>query len=148
MVPKFRGKSKLSLNKLYEIGVSYNGDGFVTGNLIQDGKDSYIVNGVVEVNDECMAIEQCVPVFTDTVMQSTGLKDKNGVEVFQGDIVRCTRGCPHEVVWLQEYAGMYIGGMPAWYLSGLSEGYAWTGDEEIIGNIYENPELLEQANES
>lgn len=80
------------------------------------------------------------------LMQSTGLKDKNGVEVFQGDIVRCTRGCPHEVVWLQEYAGMYIGGMPAWYLSGLSEGYAWTGDEEIIGNIYENQELLEQAN--
>lgn len=82
------------------------------------------------------------------LMQSTGLKDKNGVEVFQGDIVRCTRGCPHEVVWLQEYAGMYIGGMPAWYLSGLSEGYAWTGDEEIIGNIYEKPELLEQADES
>lgn len=82
------------------------------------------------------------------LMQSTGLKDKKGVEVFQGDIVRCSRGCPHEVVWLQEYAGMYIGGMPAWYLSGLSEGYAWTGDEEIIGNIYENPELLEQADES
>lgn len=80
------------------------------------------------------------------LMQSTGLKDKNGVEVFQGDIVRCTRGCPHEVVWLKEYAGMYVGGMPAWYLSGLSEGYAWTGDEEIIGNIYENQELLEQAN--
>lgn len=80
------------------------------------------------------------------LMQSTGLKDKNGVEVFQGDIVRCTRGCPHEVVWLQEYAGMYVGGMPAWYLSGLSEGYAWSGEEEIIGNIYENPELLEEVN--
>lgn len=82
------------------------------------------------------------------LMQSTGLKDKNSVEVFQGDIVRCTRGCPHEVVWLQEYAGMYVGGMPAWYLSGLSEGYARTGEEEIIGNIYENPELLEKANEN
>jgi uncharacterized phage protein (TIGR01671 family) len=77
------------------------------------------------------------------LMQSTGLKDKNGVEVFQGDIVKCTRGCPHEVIWLQEYAGMYVGGMPAWYLSGLSEGYAWTGEEEVIGNIYDNPELLE-----
>ena len=82
------------------------------------------------------------------LMQSTGLKDMNGVEVFQGDIVRCSRGCPHEVFWLKEYAGMYVGGMPAWYLSGLSEGYAWTGEEEIIGNIYENPELLEQANEN
>lgn len=82
------------------------------------------------------------------LMQSTGLKDKNGMEVFQGDIVRCTRGCPHEVIWLKEYAGMYVGGMPAWYLSGLSEGYAWTGEEEVIGNVYENPELLEQANEN
>lgn len=80
------------------------------------------------------------------LMQSTGLKDKNGVEVFQGDIVKCTSGCPHEVVWLKEYAGMYVGGMPAWYLSGLSEGYAWTGEEEVVGNIYENPELLEQDN--
>lgn len=85
---------------------------------------------------------------SEHLMQSTGLKDKNGVEVFQGDIVRCSRGCPHEVIWLKEYAGMYVGGMPAWYLSGISEGYAWSGDEEVIGNIYENPELLEQANEN
>ncbi|MGF1993009.1 YopX family protein [Enterococcus casseliflavus] len=81
------------------------------------------------------------------LMQSTGLKDKNDVEVFQGDIVRCSRGCPHEVFWLKEYAGMYVGGMPAWYLSGLSEGYAWSGEEEVIGNIYENPELLEEKHE-
>lgn len=77
------------------------------------------------------------------LMQSTGLKDKNSVEVLRGDIVKCTRGCPHEIIWLEEYGGTFIGGMPAWYLSGLKEGYAWTGEEEVIGNIYENPELLE-----
>lgn len=82
----------------------------------------------------------------DTViMQSTGLKDKNGVEVYEGDIVRCSRGCPHEVIWLKEYGGSFIGGMPAWYLSGLQEGYAWTEAEEIIGNVYENPGLLEDG---
>lgn len=77
------------------------------------------------------------------LMQSTGLKDKKGQEVFVGDIIKCTRGCHHEVYLEKEYGGTYVGGMPAIYLKNLREGYAWTGDEEIIGNIYENPELLE-----
>lgn len=78
-----------------------------------------------------------------SVSQFIGLKDKNEKEVFCGDVIRCSRGCPHEVIWLAEYAGTFGGGMPAWYLSGLNEGYAWTGAEEIIGNVFENPELLE-----
>lgn len=78
------------------------------------------------------------------LMQSTGLKDKNGKEIFVGDIIKCTRGCLHEVYIEKEYGGTYCGGMPAVYLKGLREGYAWTEHEEIIGNIYENPELLEE----
>lgn len=78
-----------------------------------------------------------------SIMQSTGLKDKNGKEVFVGDIIKCTRGCPHEVYLEKEYGGTYIGGMPAIYLKGIKEGYAWTEHEEILGNIYANPELLE-----
>lgn len=77
------------------------------------------------------------------LMQSTGLVDKNGKEVFVGDIIKCTRGCLHEVYIEKEYGGTYCGGMPAVYLKDLGEGYAWTEHEEIIGNIYENPELLE-----
>lgn len=78
------------------------------------------------------------------LMQSTGLFDRNGKEVFIGDIVKCTIGCSHEVYLEKEYGGTFIGGMPAIYLKGLLSGYAWTEDEEIIGNIYENPELLEE----
>mgnify|MGYP000410115513 CR=1 FL=1 len=77
------------------------------------------------------------------LMQSTGLRDKNGKEVFVGDIIKCTRGCLHEVYIEKEYGGTYFGGMPAVYLKDLGEGYAWTEHEEIIGNVYENPELLE-----
>lgn len=79
------------------------------------------------------------------LMQSTGLHDKYGVEVYEDDIVRCSRGCPHRVIWVKEYGGSFLGGMPAWYLSGLNEGYSWTGAEEIIGNSWENPELLEDV---
>lgn len=75
----------------------------------------------------------------ECIMQSTGLKDKNGKEVFIGDIVKCTRGCLHEVYLEKEYGGTYIGGMPAVYLKGFGDGYAWTEYEEIIGNVYENP---------
>lgn len=77
------------------------------------------------------------------LMQSTGLFDRNGKEVFIGDIIKCTRGCSHEVYLEKEYGGTFIGGMPAVYLKGLLSGYAWTETEKNIGNIYENPELLE-----
>lgn len=79
------------------------------------------------------------------LMQSTGLYDRNGVEVYEDDIVRCSRGCPHRVIWVKEYGGSFLGGMPAWYLFGLNEGYSWTGAEEIIGNSWENPELWEDV---
>ena len=72
-----------------------------------------------------------------TVCEYTGLTDKNGKKVFVVDIIKCSKGCPHEVVWLQEYGGTFIGGMPAIYLSDLMPGYAWTGAEEIIGNVHD-----------
>lgn len=97
----------------------------------------------LELNDSIT--NNYIPVYPDEIelMQSTGLKDKNGKEVFVGDIIKCTRGCPHEVYLEKEYGGTYIGGMPAIYLKDLREGYAWTEHEEILGNIYENKELLD-----
>jgi len=81
-----------------------------------------------------------------TLMQYTGLKDKNGVEIFEGDIVRYkeTIQIDYESTEIRnvEFAGGSFYPLPVykeceddWYTRAIS-------DYEIIGNIYENPELL------
>lgn len=132
MIPKYRAWHKTWEDMCKVKRIRFNDDGNVTRVLV---KGRELVKGVNSGSDTRLdEIE---------LMQSTGLFDKNGKEVFVGDIIKCTRGCLHEVYIEKEYGGTYIGGMPAIYLKGIREGYAWTGDEEIIGNIYENPELLE-----
>lgn len=133
MIPKFRGRSVEAFSE----------EEWKYGYLIEDEGYSFIINQVIEANEQYITIGSWCPVNPDTLGQSTGLKDKNGKEVFVGDIIKCTRGCLHEVYIEKEYGGTYFRGMPAVYLKDLREGYAWTEDEEIIGNVYENPELLE-----
>ena len=127
MIPKFRAWHH-ELGRMMSISDMW----FNVDSLGEIGLDDAVMNDYITVSPDEIEL-----------MQSTGLKDKNGKEVFVGDIIKCTRGCPHEVYLEKEYGGTYIGGMPAIYLKGLREGYTWTEHEEIIGNIYENPELLE-----
>ncbi|VJQ86834.1 YopX protein [Streptococcus pneumoniae] len=134
MTPRYRAWIKTEKRMFFAddiLAIDYENEEIVTQQI-------YFENGLPDDRDI-----YCYNPDEIELMQSTGLKDKNGKEVFIGDIVKCTRGCPHEVYLEKEYGGTYIGGMPAIYLKGLLSGYAWTEDEEIIGNIYENPELLE-----
>ncbi len=66
----------------------------------------------------------------------TGLKDKNGVEEYHGDLVRC-RGKVFEIKWDDTCAMFYLAAA-----DGESFGFPLDGIEEAIGNIYENPELV------
>ncbi|HAP5211405.1 TPA: DNA-packaging protein [Enterococcus faecalis] len=71
------------------------------------------------------------------LMQSTGLKDKNGVEIFEGDIGWDDHQEVHGQVIFENGAFKY-----EW--ENISEDlFEATDDIEIVGNIHENPKLLE-----
>lgn len=78
-----------------------------------------------------------------TRRECTGLIDKNGTEIYEGDILE---GLPQgavkgwvEVVWLSDLSGFKLRhGLAHWDLYRDR-----AKDLEVIGNIYENPELLE-----
>ena len=74
------------------------------------------------------------------LMQYTGIHDKNGKEIYEGDILK-------SIQWNDIYLVKYIG--TAFYLcrkgnKGFNKITTWNNAEksEVIGNIYDNPELL------
>lgn len=80
------------------------------------------------------------------LMQFTGLKDKNGVEIYEGDIVRCMDDDDeNHVIGFENgcFMARLIGIRP----DSSSVEAKWRtsfGIGEVIGNIHENPELLQE----
>ena len=140
---KFRGKTENNIWKY--------------GSLLKDNpqKTYYVVN-----NEDGSGRE----VLEKTIGQYTGLKDKNGKEIYEGDIVTGT-----DYPFIDEGKQNYVG-IVVFYDDAASFGYEYKcvrkdkrgisnginnefeanenlicEDLEVIGNIYDNPELLEKG---
>nr|DAT56135.1 MAG TPA: YopX protein [Bacteriophage sp.] len=131
---KFGGKSIYDVEWLY-------------GSLIKIEEDRYAI--IPDLNDieigNSIGIYEVDPI---TIGQFTGLRDKNRIEIYEGDIIRWRRD--GKLYLVKFYAGMFYasveelnkgvyGGFPLHVLTVDEEdGYKC----EVCGNIYDNPELL------
>ena len=136
---KFRAWNDLH-NKMYPVSdIEWDTDGrmWVTAD---DGK-----NGIELIDDEAY------------LMQYTGLHDKNGREIYESDILKVTgedgESYVATVKWFgdEDYPAFDLEGIPETWFYGANalatifqEGVETC---EVIGNIFENPELLEAQHE-
>lgn len=125
MIPKYRAYDGGSLNRMYQ-------------------PDEVMVgNGDIWIIDEDSVAGEWIVNNDIHLMQSTGLVDKEGIEVFEGDILH------HQIQTEYTFIVKYDKDKGRWYGDGLSRTYRIDITKEfllyykVIGNIYENPELLE-----
>ena len=86
------------------------------------------------------------PCTTETIGQYTGLKDINGKEIYEGDILGCANPKIKHLVFYNERQGRFMAALNGnldddFWLCGF-DSERWNASKEIIGNIYDNPELL------
>jgi len=77
------------------------------------------------------------------VMQYTGLKDKNGVDIYESDLLLDPSG-EFEGLWLMKWMDAGFNGEEV-ESKDLYHACEFTDDFEVIGNIHQNPELMEKG---
>ena len=103
---------------------------------------------IIQWNSTGLGFNEFIEVYGESVCQCTGLKDKNGKLIWENDIVSfldmystengySERGCVGKVVWDDETISFQVTNRLS------AESYEVLDECLVIGNIFDNPELLE-----
>lgn len=123
MIPNFRAYDSGSLSRMYQ-------------------PDEVMVgNGDIWIIDEDSVAGEWIVNNDLNLMQSTGLFDRNGKEIFEGDILGTKDGLLNGVVEYKSDLGMWTNSLIRY--NNFERLCNVANSREIIGNIYENPEILE-----
>lgn len=126
---KFRGKSLINIGNIKEGDWVYGG---ITYNNDRVWIDIPYIGEVL--------------IYPDTVGQFTGLYDNAKKEIYEGDIVKVNDEIIAEVIWENDYLGYFLYVNEENSIDSFENGeqplYDYWGSIEVIGNIYDNPELL------
>ena len=136
---------------------------WVHGDLVHVENKSYIsyyyesplstfINEQIKYDDiSIVGVAPFIEVDLATIGQYTGLNDKTGKKIFEGDIIKIVPDCDYSddysISKVYSYNGVfcvdYHGDDFDSTALGFLEDYLSDGDFEVIGNIHDNPELLE-----
>ncbi len=109
----------------------------------------YIIQGIFECDEYRCNGADCYNVDENTISEFTGLTDKNGTKIFEGDICRFREWSKGDMCWVgkvhYEHQQFVISGNPnkeceSEFLLAMSRFIP--ENIEVIGNIHDNPELL------
>jgi uncharacterized phage protein (TIGR01671 family) len=128
---KFRAWDWKEGTMINDVGFSDND----TGRVVLQRKYNIGSRSIIPVYDVINGVT-CKRAY---LMQFTGLKDREGKEIYEGDVLRGTLGAKMVVMWDSDEACYFMReeGEPGYTLSADE-----VRDHEVIGNIHENPELL------
>lgn len=130
---KFRGKVKKTRAEI-SIGKNPDDGTWVVGDL------HYYNTGIPHIHYD---MAHRISVDVETIGQHTGLHDMNGKDIYEGDIVKCGNFVYQVVYEGKRFASFALHRKEDMFLHYFGEAME-AKDCEVIGNIHDNPELLNQ----